>query len=113
LTQLLVTRQIAVQFNRFFKYARNQAIPSDEILLQLQKKLLKDSNKFGPKKFMISDITETTKRILEKEKEINSSINYLKDKQYELAEYLVKFNLIHTTNQDLGDHSDNNSLLTH
>ena len=86
------TKEIGVQFNKFRKIASTHSIPSDEILSQLEKKLTKDADALGPEKYVLDDITNITKRIIENEQDINNAVNYLKEKQDDLAAYLVKFN---------------------
>jgi hypothetical protein len=92
--QYMLVKEIAVNFSRFKKLALTQSIPSDEVLSRLEKKLERDTDAIGPEKFVLNDITEQTKRIIANEQKINHAVNYLKKRQDELADYLVRFNNI-------------------
>jgi hypothetical protein len=109
--QLMIVKELGVQFNKFRKISSTNSIPTDEILSQLERKLEKDTNVCGPMKFLINDITETTKRITENEQHINNSVNYLKEKQDELAAYLVKFNSINTGQESFNQQGISNNFL--
>jgi hypothetical protein len=92
--QFMLVKETAVNFSRFKKIALTQSIPSDEILSRLEKKLERDTDAIGPEKFVLNDITDQTKRIIENEQNINNAVNYLKSRQDELANFLIKVNNI-------------------
>lgn len=108
----MLVKEIGVQFNKFRKVASTQSIPTDEILSQLDKKLEKDTNYIGPQKFLLSDLTEMTRRIIYNEQHINNAVNYLKEKQDDLASYLVKFNAIKTGKETFNHNSNNDFLIS-
>jgi hypothetical protein len=99
----MLVKETAVNFSRFKKLALTQSIPSDEVLSRLQKKLERDTDAIGPEKFVLNDITEQTKRIIENEQNINNAVNYLKKRQDELAEFLIKFNNVKGETEGFSD----------
>ena len=88
----MIVKQIAVQFDQYKKIANVQAIPFDEILSQLLKKLGRDSEVIGPARFIFTDMSDITHRINSNETQIKNAFKILKIKQDELANFLVKFN---------------------
>ena len=45
-------------------------------------------------KFVLNDITEQTKRIIENEQNINNAVNYLKLRQDEVENFMIKIHNI-------------------
>lgn len=109
LKQFLIVREIAVQFSRFRRVASTQSIPSDEILSQLEKKLEKDADLLGPNKYIVEDISIYTKEIIESEQQINNAITYLKERQNDIANYLINFNRHKSENHDVFNMFNNNN----
>jgi hypothetical protein len=88
----MVVRQSGVVFDQFRKIASIQAIPFDEILSQLLKKMKRDTDFIGPSMYLFTDIAEDLRRIDENEKGIKFAFQIMKKQQDELANFLVTLN---------------------
>ena len=92
LTHVLAIRAIVVKFSKEYKTSKTQYLPSDEILIQLQKKLQDDMIFLKSHEKSINNCKKLSKVIAEDEKKIVFAMKTLKEKQDEISDFLVEFN---------------------
>lgn len=91
---MLIVKEVAVQFHKFKSVASTHSIPSDELIAQLASKLEVDIEEIGPKQYEIEEVTKMTKKIIANETHINNALSFLKEKQEDMCEFLIKYNSI-------------------
>lgn len=90
---LFKVRELAVFSNKFNKLSQKIFTSSDQILTGHRKKLNNDSKIVGSCKYDIEeDISELTKEIIRNEDEIAKSMQFLKQKQEDLCDFLINYN---------------------
>ena len=83
----------SVVFHRSFKILKTTNITSEQIILQLSKKLCRDTDYIGPIRYDIEEeISKLSKGISVSDKEINNAIRYLNSRQNSLTKFLVNYN---------------------
>jgi len=92
LNHILIIRAIVVKFTKEYKISKTQFLPSDEILVQLQRKLETDVKYIKNHEKSMNNIKKLTKVIAEDEKKILNALQNLKEKQDEISNFLVKYN---------------------
>ena len=92
--QVLKIKEISNEFNKYRRVALSHVVPADEILVQLDSKIDKDTDAIGPEIYALEDMKELTNNIIENELQIKNAIEFLKEKQEDLIRYLIKFNTI-------------------
>lgn len=92
LNHVLIIRAIVVKFTKEYKISKTQFLPSDEILVQLQRKLETDVKFLKSHEKSMENIKKLTKTIAEDEKKILNALQNLKEKQDEISNFLVKYN---------------------
>ena len=88
----MAVRQIGVVYDQYRKIANIQAIPFDEILSQLLKKMKRDTDFIGPSMYLFTDIADDLRKIDQNEKGIKNAFQIMKKQQDELANFLVTLN---------------------
>jgi len=99
MNHVLIIRYVAQKFNKEMKICKSRLLPSDEILIELQKKLESDVKLMKCQERTIANVKKLTRCVIEEERKILRGMEYLKSTQNEIADFLLKCNQ-EVSNQD-------------
>jgi hypothetical protein len=92
MNHVLIIRYISQKFNKEMKICKSRLLPSDEILIELQKKLESDVKLMKSQERTIANVKKLTRCVIEEERKILRGMEYLKSTQNEIADFLIKCN---------------------
>jgi len=109
--QVLIVKELAIQFDRYMRVANSHTVPADEVLVQLENKLENDTDIIGPEIYALEDMNALTNKIIQNENQIKNAMEFLRKKQEDLISYLIKVNTIKSSvemmeEEDKQEHSD-------
>ena len=92
INKIFLIRILSHKFNKELKICGSRFKPSDQVLIELKKKLDQKVNVLKQHKTTIENIKTLTNSIIEEEKKILCGMENLKSKQNEIAEFLILCN---------------------
>ncbi len=81
-----------MHFSQSFKIAMTHELPSEDVLMQLERKMHKDTEIMETAIETLRDMGNITQNIFEQELQINYTIGLIKEQQGLFTSYLVNYN---------------------
>lgn len=87
-----MTKDFSVRFSQCYKVAVTHELPSEDILMNLEKKMRNDTEVLNVAIDNLRDMGDLCRNIFEQELQLNYTLGSIKEQQNLFTTYLVNFN---------------------